>query len=78
VRLIDSHAHLDFDDFSGDLEGIRVRAQASGVARVVAIGLWRKDGDFGNALELAGSWPGFYSATIGIHPHECARVGEAD
>ena len=29
------------------------RARAAGVARVVAIGLWRATGDFGNALELA-------------------------
>jgi TatD DNase family protein len=78
VELIDSHAHLDFEEFQGDLEGVRQRAEAAEVRRVVAIGLWRKDGDFGNALELATRWPGFYAATIGIHPHECARVPEAD
>jgi len=78
VRLIDSHAHLDFDDFTGDLEGVMARARANGVERVVAIGLWRGDGDFGNALELAATWPGFFSATAGVHPHECARVGDAD
>ncbi len=76
--LIDSHAHLDFEDFEGDLDGVMARARENGVARVVTIGLWRKDGDFGNALELATRWPGFFSATIGVHPHECARVGEAD
>jgi TatD DNase family protein len=78
VPLIDSHAHLDFEDFAGDLEAVTARARVSGVARVVAIGLWRNDADFGNALELATLQPGFYSATIGIHPHECARVPEAD
>ena len=78
MRLIDSHAHLDFEDLAGDLDGVMARARASGVERVVTIGLWRQDGDFGNALELAGRWPGFFSATIGVHPHECARVGEAD
>jgi TatD DNase family protein len=78
VRLIDSHAHLDFEDFEGDLEGVMARARAAGVVRVVTIGLWRGEGDFGNAVELAGRWPGTFSATIGVHPHECARVGEAD
>ena len=48
------------------------------MTRVVAIGLWRGEGDFGNALELATRWPEVFSATIGVHPHECARVGEAD
>jgi TatD DNase family protein len=78
VELIDSHAHLDFEDFAGDLDGVMARARTAGVRRVVTIGLWRKDGDFGNALELATRWPGFFSATAGVHPHECARVSEAD
>jgi TatD DNase family protein len=78
VELIDSHAHLDFEDFAGDLDGVMARARAAGVGRVVTIGLWRKEGDFGNALELATRWPGYFSATAGVHPHECARVSEAD
>jgi TatD DNase family protein len=78
VELIDSHAHLDAEDFQGDQDGVRQRAAAAGVARVVAIGLWRQEGDFGNALELATRWPEFFSASIGVHPHECARVGETD
>jgi len=78
MRLVDSHAHLDGEDLAGDLAGVRERARAAGVERVVCIGLWRAPGDFGNALELAAAEPGFFSATAGIHPHECARVPEAD
>jgi TatD DNase family protein len=78
MRLVDSHAHLDGDDLAGDLGGVRQRAGAAGVERVVCIGLWRAPGDFGNALRLAADHPGFYSATAGIHPHECARVPDAD
>jgi TatD DNase family protein len=54
------------------------RARLNGVVRVVAIGLWRGPGDFGNALDLATRWPGFFSATVGVHPHECAAVSEGD
>ena len=78
MRLVDSHAHLDGEDLAGDLAAVRERARAAGVERVVCIGLWRAPGDFGNALDLAAAEPGFYSATAGIHPHECARVPEAD
>jgi TatD DNase family protein len=78
VELLDSHAHLDSEELAGDLEGVMARARAGGVGRVIAVGLWRKEGDFGNALELASRWPGFFSATAGVHPHECARVSEAD
>ncbi len=78
MRLVDSHAHLDSDEGASDLGGVRERARAAGLERVVCIGLWRGPGSFGNALELAAAEPGFYSATVGIHPHECARVPEAD
>src|SRR5919206_2815919 len=77
-RLVDSHAHLDFEDYAGDLDGVVARARAAGVDRVVLIGLWRAPGDFGNALELATREPSYFSATIGIHPHECAKVPEDD
>jgi len=76
--LVDSHAHLDFEDYAGDLEGVVERARAAGVERVVLIGLWRAPGTFGNALELAERRPDLFSPTVGIHPHECARVPEAD
>jgi len=78
VTLVDSHAHLDFEDLRGDIDAVVERALAAGVARVVAVGLWRAPGDFGNALELARSRPGVFAATAGIHPHECARVPEVD
>ena len=78
MSLIDSHAHLDFDDYAADLEGVISRARAAGLERVVCVGLWRAPGSFGNALDLATRDPGFFSATVGIHPHECARVPEED
>ena len=78
MALIDSHAHLDLEDFAKDLDGVVARARAAGLERVVCVGLWRAPGSFGNALELAARDPGFFSATIGIHPHECAKVPEED
>jgi TatD DNase family protein len=78
MGLIDSHAHLDFEDYANDLEGVVARARAAGLERVVCVGLWRGPGSFGNALDLAARDPGFFSATVGIHPHECARVPEED
>jgi TatD DNase family protein len=78
MGLIDSHAHLDFEDYAGDLDVVIARARAAGVERIVCVGLWRSPGSFGNALELADRDPGTFSATAGIHPHECARVPEED
>jgi TatD DNase family protein len=77
VTLIDSHAHLDGEDFDHDLEAVVARARAA-LSRVVLVGLWRRPGDFGNAHALAARHPEFFSATVGVHPHECARVPEVD
>jgi TatD DNase family protein len=76
--LVDSHAHLDFDDYAADLDGVVARARAAGLERIVCVGLWRAPGSFGNALDLAARDPSFFSATVGVHPHECARVPEED
>jgi TatD DNase family protein len=78
MGLIDSHAHLDSEDYAGELDAVLARARAAGLERIVCIGLWRAPGSFGNAVELATREPGFFSATAGVHPHECARVPEED
>ncbi len=78
MGLVDSHAHLDFEDYEQDLDGVVARARAAGLERIVCVGLWRAPGSFGNALDLATREPGFFSATAGVHPHECARVPEED
>ncbi len=77
MRLVDSHAHLDLDD-PREVEAVLARARAAGVIRIVCVGLWRGPGDFGNALALATADPAFLAATIGVHPHEAARVPEPD
>jgi TatD DNase family protein len=78
VSLVDSHAHLDLEDLDGSVDEVVSRAAAAGIDRIVAIGIWRAPGSFGNALDLARSRPEVFSATAGIHPHECARVPEED
>jgi len=72
--LIDAHCHLDD---APDAEATIGRAKAAGVGRLVVNGLWRSPGHFGNALELAAA-DRSVAATIGIHPHDCAKVPEAD
>ncbi|WP_242395321.1 TatD family hydrolase [Anaeromyxobacter oryzisoli] len=78
MRLIDSHAHLDRDEYGPELDAVIARARAAGLERIVCVGLWRKPGDFGSALELATRDPAFFAATVGIHPHEAVRVPEED
>src|ERR1700681_2852212 len=64
--LVDSHCHLDFDDFSGDLDGIVARAQAAGIGRLVSIStrVKRRAG----LVTIADRFPDVY-CSIGTHPH---------
>src|SRR6202790_713287 len=64
--LVDSHCHLDFDDFSGDLDGIVARAQAAGIGRLVSIStrVKRRAG----LVAIADRFPDVY-CSIGPHPH---------
>jgi TatD DNase family protein len=78
LRLTDAHAHLDGDSFGEDLDAVIARAREAGLERIVLIGLWRSEGNFGNALDLARRDPGLFSATVGIHPHEAVKVPESD
>jgi TatD DNase family protein len=65
--LIDTHAHLDFPEFAGDLAAVLERAKKAGVYEVVTIGINLASSE--KAAELAGLHPEVY-ATVGIHPHD--------
>ena len=64
--LVDSHCHLDFEDFAGDLDGIVARAQAAGIGRLVTIStrVKRRDALYAIVDRFADV---YYS--IGTHPH---------
>ena len=51
TRLVDSHCHLDFKDFEGELDQIIERADAAGVGLMVTIGT--KLRDFDKVLKVA-------------------------
>ncbi len=67
TRLVDSHCHLDFKDFEGELDQIIERADAAGVGLMVTIGT--KLRDFDKVLKVAETYDNIV-CTVGIHPHE--------
>jgi TatD DNase family protein len=64
--LIDSHCHLDFPDFSAELDAVVARARAAGIARMVTIStrVHRQAG----LLAIAERFADVY-ASVGTHPH---------
>jgi TatD DNase family protein len=64
--LVDSHCHLDFPDFSDEIDAVVARAQAAGVARIVTISTRIRR--HVEVLAIAERFPQVY-CSIGTHPH---------
>ncbi len=75
--FVDSHAHLEMQQFDADREQVIARARQSGVETIVAIGSGTGPGSLDCGIQLAETYPFIY-ATIGIHPHEAKLANEAD
>ncbi len=73
MNLVDSHCHLDHEQFAGDLERVIDRARDAGVTRMLSIGTGEGPPDLECAIRLAQSWPGV-AATVGVHPHYAAKA----
>jgi TatD DNase family protein len=64
--LIDTHCHLDFDDFATDRAAVLARAEAMGVKGMVTISTSLKT--FPQVRAVAESAPQVF-CTVGVHPH---------
>ncbi|KAF0187586.1 MAG: hydrolase TatD [Desulfobulbaceae bacterium] len=69
--LIDSHCHLDMDDYACDLELILERARQHHIRTIISIGIDEKSSR--QAIALARKYP-MVKATVGIHPHDVTNI----
>ena len=63
--LTDTHAHLDYPDYAGDLDAVLDRAREAGVDRILTIGTGMESSR--RAVALAEKYPAIY-AVVGLHP----------
>jgi TatD DNase family protein len=75
--FVDSHAHLEMEQFDADREQMLARAQDAGIETILAIGSGTGPGSLDCAIQLAEKYEFIY-ATIGIHPHEAKLASDAD
>jgi TatD DNase family protein len=68
--LVDSHCHLDFPDFAGQVDAVVERAQAAGVGVCVSIGTELKR--FPGVKAVAEKFPNVW-CSVGVHPHESEK-----
>ncbi|MEO1430562.1 MAG: TatD family hydrolase [Cyanobacteria bacterium J06633_8] len=70
MQLIDTHVHLNFDQFQPDLEAVRSRWQEAGVVRLVHSCV--EPSEFAGIQALANRFPEI-SFAVGLHPLDAQK-----
>jgi TatD DNase family protein len=73
--MIDSHCHLDDEQFDSDRVQTIERALDAGVELMLSIGTGDGPPDLEAAVRLADAFEPVY-ATVGVHPHNAAKAQE--
>ncbi|NQW10706.1 MAG: TatD family hydrolase [Alphaproteobacteria bacterium] len=68
--IVDSHCHLDFDDFQEELDAVVERARRAGVARMVTI--CTRVRRFDRIKAVADRFEDVF-CTVGTHPHQAGE-----
>jgi TatD DNase family protein len=75
LEIVDSHAHLEFEQFDQDRAAMLARARSAGVQTLLAIGSGTGPDRLDAAIPFAEEHDWIY-ATIGIHPHDANLATE--
>ncbi|MEQ1606682.1 MAG: TatD family hydrolase [Pyrinomonadaceae bacterium] len=77
MNLIDSHCHIDGEQFDDDRDEVVQRARDAGVVAMLNIGTGdpRSD-DFRRAVAVAERYENVY-ASVGVHPHDAKLYSDA-
>lgn len=73
--LIDTHAHLDQEEFDADRADVIARAAAAGIESIVAVGVTAESS--AAAVRLAATFPSVHAA-VGIQPNYCGQAKPGD
>ena len=75
LNIIDTHAHLEGEEFAEDFEATLTRAVEAGVNQIVTAGTNVESSE--KAVALAQKYPQIFAA-VGIHPQEIAGAQKTD
>jgi len=75
--FVDSHAHIDGEEFDADRDEVVARARAAGVRAILNVGTGDPHGgNFERAAAVAERYEGVYAAA-GVHPHDARLYDDA-
>jgi len=75
MPLVDTHAHLDDTQFDADRDDVVARAAASGIERVITVGISAQTSE--QAVRLAEQYD-LVAAAVGIQPNSCSETALGD
>ena len=75
MRLVDSHCHLNAEQFAGDAAEVIAAAELAGVERFLVPG-WDEASSIA-ALALIHCYPRLANVAVGVHPHAAAETDAA-
>ena len=75
ISIIDTHAHLEGEEFAADFEAMLARAVEAGVSRIITAGTNVESSE--KAVMLAEKYPQIFAA-VGIHPQEMHNAQKSD
>lgn len=74
---VDSHAHIDGEEYDADRNEMVERARAAGVVAILNVGTGDPhSGTLERAVNIAEQYEGVYAA-VGVHPHDARLFDEA-
>ena len=73
--MIDTHCHLDDEQFDADRAAVVARAAAAGVEAMIALGTTAASSQA--TVRIAETFASVYAA-VGIHPNSCAEAAPGD
>ena len=76
-NLIDTHCHIQTEEFDADRDEVLERAAEAGVDTLIVVGGAGDLSTNDEAVRLADEHPGVY-ATVGMHPHDAKDVAAED
>ncbi|MFH1218668.1 MAG: TatD family hydrolase [Candidatus Peregrinibacteria bacterium] len=71
--IVDTHAHLMFKDFRGEVKEVIERAKSVGVERIINVGCNKQTSR--EAVEMLDRHEGLF-ATLGLHPYDSLECGD--
>ena len=76
MMFVDSHAHIDGEEYDRDRDEVVERARAAGVRAILNVGTGDpQSGAFERAVRVAETYEGVYAA-VGVHPHDAKLFDE--